>query len=1085
MIDKSADCSQGGSSIFLNLWVGRHVFSAIIALVLLFPGAINAAETTSSIRGKVISTSGAPLVGASVVVEDLRTGVKHSYSTNSVGTFLASKLPVGGPYRVTVNGHQPNTIDSLALGEIYNLPINLAAQEIVEEVVVVGQALGEEIAAGPSASFGQFDIDTAVAFNRDIIDVYSLDPRISLDVDDDASSVNCAGKHPRFNSTTLDGVSMNDRFGLNDNGYVTAVGMPFPFDAIQQVSVSLAPFDVTFGGFSACNINAVTKSGSNEWHGNVFLEHSGDEFKGEKVGDQKIDSGSYNETKKGFSVGGPIIKDKLFVFAAYEKNKKPRFISQAFDGSGSGGIQREFLSETDYNRILNISNNLYNYDPGSEPGNGAQKDEKYMLKVDWNINDDHNLSLIYNYYDGTQDRDSDGDSNEFEFSNHFYQKGSKSETFTAQLISQWTDAFSTEIFLSNTQMDDAQVTVGPKDFGDFQISINGRDGTVYLGADDSRQANGLNTESTFFKISAQYLLGDHVITAGYEQDKLDIFNIFVQHSAGGEYDFFDSSEDNPAACAALTAQGRFDDTNCGISGIDAFELGRPSRVYYGSGGGTNNPNDAAAEYSNTEHSLYLQDELFFDAYDLSIVFGLRYDFFTSNDRPKFNQTFADANGGLRNDENIDGLDILMPRFGLTWGASDTLTVRAGVGLYSGGNPNVWLANAWSNDGLTNVQLQNFYGGSSSVFNDIALSGAGRPGFDVPQDMVDAVAAVTPANASDSRVVLIDPDYKQPGEWKFALGATIELPRGITADVDYLHTEAVDSAHYVDLSQAIVGETLIGTPIYDYVNGEDNQMLTNSSRNGSSDVFSLILRKDFENGLDMQLGYSHVSAKDISPMTNSTAQSNFDNLALLDINNPRPATSNYEVPHRFTFRASYGHEFFPSLETRFTMYALAQEGQAGSYVMGGGDLEGDGFYGRHLLYIPTDIGDPFVVFGENFQSDEFFAWVEDENLGSGFVKRNQKNASWSSRIDIRIDQELPTFIEGVRGRIFFKLYNLGNLLDKDWGTVTDAQFFSIQQVDASVDGSGRFVYEDFNDLSLNDVKENASLWEGRIGIEISF
>ena len=183
----------------------------------------------------------------------------------------------------------------------------------------------------------------------------------------------------------------------------------------------------------------------------------------------------------------------------------------------------------------------------------------------------------------------------------------------------------------------------------IEISIGGRTGTVYLGADDSRQANKLRTDTNYLKFSGQLLKGNSVFTAGYEAEDNEIFNIFVQHSRGGEWDFFDDSPGNPAFCAALTAQGRFDDPACSLSGIDRFELGRPSRIYYGSGGGSNDPNDAAASFSNTLNSIYLQDEIFFDQHDLTVVAGLRYEFFTSSDRPNFNATFTEANGGLRKD----------------------------------------------------------------------------------------------------------------------------------------------------------------------------------------------------------------------------------------------------------------------------------------------------------------------------------------------------------------------------------------------------------------------------------------------------
>lgn len=1066
---------------------GAFLNSALVAVFLLcIAGTAVAQETTAAIRGKIFGVNGAPVTSADIVVEDLRTGVRRTYSTNSSGVFLATRLPPGGPYRVAVNRTKSVVVDSISLGDIYNLSVNLQTEASMEEVVVVGQsAQFVDVAAGPAATFTLAELENAVAFNRDITDVYAVDPRVNLDVD--GFSVNCGGKHPRFNSVTLDGVSQNDRFGLNSNGYSTATGMPFPYDGIQQVAVELAPFDVTYGGFSACNINAVTKSGSNEFEGNAFYEWTSDGIKGDSLEDVSGDFGApFNEHIYGATLGGPIIKDKLFFFAGYEQRDEPRFLSAGFAGSGNGE-ERPWLSQSDFDRINGIAQNTYNYDAGGQPANGAQEEKKYMLRMDWSINENHNAALIWNKYDGFQDRSSDGDDNEFEFANHFYTKGAESETYTLKLASQWTDAFSTEIFYSQNTMDDSQVTVGDPTFGDHQISIGGRTGTVYLGADDSRQANNLNTESDFFKLSGQYLAGDHVFTFGYEREELDIFNQFVQHSRGGEYDYFDDSGDNPAFCAALSAQGRFDDPACSLSGIDRFELGRPSRIYYGSGGGTNNADDAAASFSNTLNALYLQDEIFFDDIDLTIVAGLRYEWFESDDSPNFNSTFANANGGLRNDSNIDGLDALMPRLGFTWGASDTLSVRGGIGLYSGGNPNVWLSNAWSNDGLTNVQLQlrNFGGDRSILDGSIPLTGP-NPGFDVPQELFDAVAATTADNASDSGLVLIDPNYDQPTELKFAIGATYDLPwGGIVADIDYLHTKLRDSAYYVDLSQAVVGTTTAGQPIYDFVNGEDNFMLTNSRENGSSDLFSIVLNKSFDFGLDLRLGYAYTDAEDVSPMTSSTAGSNFSNVALLDIQNPIAATSNYVVPHRFTFRGSFARNFFGDLETRLTVFGYAADGQPQSYVMNGGDLEGDGFFGRHLLYVPNGPNDPNVVFDANFNADEFFAFVAEEGFEPGFVSRNETHARWSTRFDLRIDQELPTFFEGTSGRLYFKMYNVGNFLDNGWGKQYDAQFFSLEVLDASVNAQGQYVFEEFNDRDITDLLEQRSLWEARVGLEFRF
>ena len=1059
--------------------------------LLMLPVAGFTQDTTSAIRGKVFDESGNTVAGATVVVEDMRTGVERTLTTNNTGSFYAARLPVGGPYRVTVAGTKSVMVDSIGLGDTYNLTINMQQAAAIEEIVVIGQtAEMVDVAAGPAATFSAFDMANSISSNRDIKDVYSHDPRLNLDTD--GFQMNCGGQHPRFNSVTLDGVSQNDRFGLNTNGYSTATGMPFPYDGIEQVVVELAPFDVTYSGFSACNINAVSKSGTNEWEFGVFYQYTSDDWRGDKIGGVgTITSQPYEETKQGFSFGGPIIQDRLFVFGAYEEADFPRFLAQGYAGSGNG-VERDWLSEADYNRIVDIAQNVYGYDPGGLPGDGTQTNETYMLRVDWNVSDSHNVAAIYNYFDGPQTRASDSDPNEFEFPNHYYVKGAEMETMTVKLNSQWTDALSTEIYYSHAKMTDSQVTVGPKDFADMQITIEGEAGrnTVYLGADDSRQANSLNYTSDFLKLSAEYLVGDHVITAGYEQEKLDVFNIFVQHSRGGEYDFFDDSFTNDPACAALTTQERMDGVNgCEPSGIDRFELGRPSRIYYGSGGGTNIATDAAASFGNTLHSFYLQDEIFFDNLDLTVVAGFRYETFSSDDRPVFNQTFTQANG-IRNDANIDGLDLIMPRLGFTWGARDDLQLRGGVGLYAGGNPNVWLSNAWSNDGLTNAQFEFGYFDSATVlpgFEDsLALIGAGRPGYDVPQEMFNAVAAVSPSDANDSNIVLIDPNYKQPSQWKFALGATYDLPwQDITADIDVLHARAVDTVLYVDLSQSVVGETVLGQPIYDYTTGEDNYMLTNTSEDGESTLISLILNKSFDWGLDLSMGYAHTRAKDVSPMTSFTAGSSFTNVALLDINNPFVGISNYVVPHRFTFRGVYGVELFGDNTTSITLRGLHQEGQPITYVMGSEALEGDGEDSRHLLYVPNGPDDPAVAYGDEFDIDAFNDFVASAGLGPGFQARNSVNADWSTRWDLGIAQELPLGMDDLKGILFLNIYNIGNLLNDDWGKMTDAQFFPQRVVTVDITDDGTYQYQTFSSPEVDDLQEFNSLWEINMGIKIQF
>jgi hypothetical protein len=332
--------------------------------------------------------------------------------------------------------------------------------------------------------------------------------------------------------------------------------------------------------------------------------------------------------------------------------------------------------------------------------------------------------------------------------------------------------------------------------------------------------------------------------------------------------------------------------------------------------------------------------------------------------------------------------------------------------------------------------------------------------------------------------LVDPDYEMPAEWKYSLGATYELSDGYVFDVDYLHTRGVNPAYYVDVSQDVVGETSIGLPIYDFARGEDNFMLTNSDQTPVANVLSLTMRKRFDNGIDLLAGYAYTDAEDVSPMTSSVAGSNFSNLALNDLVEPGAATSNYVVPHRLTMRLNYRTKLWGDNMTRVSLRGYASEGRPGSYVMGSDDQEGDQRFGRHLLYVPTGPNDPNVVITDGFDYAAFEAWREREGVGTGLQARNDFHADWSYRLDLRLDQEVPIYND-VKGRLYFKIYNLTNLLNSDWGQQNRAQFYSQQVVRSSLDDQGRYVFERFSDRSVNDVSETASLWEMRIGFSVRF
>ena len=1030
-----------------------------------------AQETSSGITGSVVGPQGAPAAGTVITVKHVPTGSVKTITANANGQFSLSGLRVGGPYEITMDSDkfEDATITDvyLSLSEPLNLSkFQLASQSDVERIEVTASqiasiAFGQK---GPSSNFSLEDLQNAPAINRDIKDLVRADPRVYID-ETFSDGIQCAGASPRFNSLTLDGMRLNDNFGLNSNGYPTE-SIPFSYDAIEQVAVELAPFDVEYGGFTACNINAVTKSGSNEVHGSAFYDFTSDSLKGDSIEGNDIDNGNYTEKRYGFTVGLPLISDKLFLFGAYEKKEGVRLHEYA-------GLSR--VTEADLAEIVRISKEVYGYDPGGFKGSSPIEDEKLLLKVDWNINEDHRAAFTYNWNDGYTISESDTGTSRLSFDGHFYERGAEIETITASLYSDWTPDFSTELRIGKTTLDNRQNSVdADTGFGEVQISAGST--TVYLGPDDSRQANDLNWDNLTFKFAGTYLLGDHTITAGIEYEDLDVFNLFMQHRIG-EYRF---------------------------GSIANFEAGTPFSIDYNNAAGTNDPNDVAASFSFQTTTLYLQDDFYVND-DLTLLLGLRYDKWSSDDRPNYNSAFEEEYG-FANTANLDGKDLWQPRVGFNYVLSDDMELHGGFGLYSGGNPNVWVSNAYSNDGVTQVfaderDIPGWSSGSTSIF-DLDRVGGGAPIVAPPQALFDYVADY-PTDGSARFVVAMDPDFEIPTEWKYALGLTYLAPGDYLVQADILYTDKKDAATYIEPSRVEVGTGPDGRPVYE---GSNNTFLLTNVKGDSGDAttLSLAVSKEYDFGLDVSVAYAYNDSTDVNPMTSSVAGSNYANFATSDPNNPGAATSNYNIPHRFTLRVGYKHEFIDGYATRFNVFASANEGRGMSYTFGDvprldddGEIEYvdvlDQFYGdddtgggRHLLYVPT-VDDAKVVYADGFDLEAFNAFIASEGLSRGKIAgRNATNGDWWTKVDVRISQELPAFAEGHRASAFFVIENLGNLLNDDWGVLKQGNFVSESVVGASINDDGQYVYEEFFGADQRESYSTAaSLWEIRVGINYRF
>lgn len=1059
------------------------------AFLFALPLSLQAQETTGSLRGTISAPGGSAIANASVRITDTRTGNGRTITTNQQGSFTADGLRVGGPYTVAVNSssYSSQTVNDIYvdLGDTYFLPLTLRAAAMEELVVTATAIKTVQTAVGPSATFGLADLQDAPAINRDIKDLIRIDPRVYID-EAFNDAIQCAGANQRFNSLTVDGVKLNDNFGLNSNGYPTT-RIPFSYDAIEQVAVELAPFDVQYGGFTACNINAVTKSGTNEFTGAVFYDFTDESLTGGSLEDTIIDLGVFEEKRYGVSIGGPIIPDRLFFFASYEELEGVELFDRAPAGTGAG---REVLgvSQADFARIDSILRNVYNYDPGGLPATLPVEDEKITLKVDLNINDNHRAALTYNYNDGFSISQSDGDDDELEFSNHYYERGAELNSYSGQLFSNWTDAFSTELRVAYAEIDARVEPLGGTDFGEFQITTfnNGSRATVYAGADDSRHANKLDYDSTSFKLAANYNTGIHIFSGGFERDTFSAFNKFIQE-AEGEY--------------------RFDS-------IDDLENGTPNRVTYENARITNNSDDAAATFEYDINIAYFQDTISWDDYGISMVLGLRYEWYTSDDVPPNNPNFV-ARNGFSNAQNFDGEGVLQPRFGLTWDVNDRLSLRGGVGVYSGGNPNVWLSNGYSNNGITQVEVQDrsLDDGLGDTLFTIPFNGGGQPGFDIPQDLFDQVAA----GQVNGGVNALDPNFEIPTELKIAIGATFGfdagfLGEGYTVNADYLYSSQKNGAIVTDSTLAQVGTAPDGRPLYTSVDNSDPDcvdptspdcssrlfasdfILTNiqGGSEGTQTAYSLALTKSYDFGLDWTLAYAYVESSDVNPMTSSVAFSNYANTAVSDPNNPGRARSNYQIPNRITLKASYKKAFFGDNQTKITLFGSANEGRPFSYAFTDGCPFcpfGDTARNRQLLYVPTGPSDPLVAFDPGFDQAAFFDFVNSSGLSdySGQIApRNAFKSGWWTKFDLKVEQELPGFGDDHRFSGFFVIENLGNLLNDEWGVLKEVGFPRVQDI-VNLGGisGGQFEFDDFFVPGGERRVTDASLWEVRFGIRYSF
>ncbi|SDE23838.1 TonB-dependent receptor [Kordiimonas lacus] len=1022
-----------------------------------------AQEITSSIRGSVVDASGNAQVGVQVVVVHVPSGSRSTFTSNNSGAFVARGLRPGGPYTVTtvVDGNETVQYEGLVLNVSEPLPLTLyvaAAGSSFEEIEVTAARI-QAIRAGGASSYGSGRISELPSIGRDIKDTIRQNPFVDVGTGSGAA-ISIGGGNNRFNSLTVDGVRQDDDFGLNGNGYPTQRS-PISLDTVEQVGVSPAPFSVEFGKFTGGQINVVTKSGTNEFHGTAFYQYRNDSTAGDKSvtldgEDFDVDLGDFSNKFYGATLGGPIIKDKLFFFAAYEKFEGSTPNTIGAEGSGFAS-EVQGVTQADVERIDQIASSVYGIDNQfSDTGGIPETDEKIFLKLDWNINDRHRAFASYQKTDGNSLSQTDHGGNRFSYKSHWYNRSEKLEAYNFQLFSDWSDNFTTEVKVSRKKNETGQVGLAlDQGIGEIQINTDGG-GRVYLGIDDSRHSNALNNTTWQAKFKAELLAGDHTMTFGYELDSVDVFNLFIQETRG---------------------EWRF-------GSIDEFEAGTPDFLIY-QNAITNNPDDGAAEFNLTTHTLYLQDR--WDVNDkLTLTYGLRADIYSQQKAPNENPNFI-ARHGFSNSTSLNHKSIIQPRLSFTYDIDDKTLVRGGVGKFGGGDPLVWVSNSYSLDGVT---IDSEFTTDPAIINGLDFRS-------IPQVIQDALE---PGNGNTS---VIDPDYKVPSIWKMNLAVERYFDLGSLGEDWHFTAEAIWSRNknpvdWKELRRSVIGTAIDGSPIYDQPGGFD-LMLTNNT-GGGSNVYAFSFDKSWDNGFSVFGSYTYTDAFIANEGTSSTAQSNFNFAAHLDRNNRAVGTSVFERPHQIKLGATMRKDFW---EDNFTTVSLFYTGRSGrpysitldEFMQFGGDRSIDSGDG-HLLYVPLEgeaaiagsagADSAKVVFADADVQADFNALVQNFGLKRGqSVDLQGERAPWTNDLDLRVSQEVPV---GKYGKIelWLDMQNVLNFVNSGWGEVYESNFAQQAMVDANVDAaSGQFTYTNVEAAPFLTFRDVDSVWTVQFGVKYKF
>lgn len=1002
-------------------------------IVALAAAPVFAQSTSSGVGGLVTGADGQPVAGAEVTITHVESGTVSRAVTDANGRYSARGLRVGGPYTITVvkAGAGTDTENNiyLNLNQVSTVNAQLASGDATTlgSVVVVGTADNSVFGSdnkGVGTSVGGRLLEITPQGNRSIDDIARLDPRVSV-IDQASGSLSVGGLNNRFNNVTVDSLSQNDPFGLNSNG-LPYTGGPISVDTIEAYSIKVSDFDVAQDTVGV-TVNAVTKSGTNEFHGSLYyVLKDASSMVGDGANNQPY--GLFGrDTTWGITVGGPIVKDRLFFFLSYEEQKVTDFGGATpADGVANGNITMD-----EVNQAIAIADNLGFQNNAYGALDSVLQNKRYLAKLDWNISDNHRASLTYQQTEESRPIPYDLYPDTAILTNHWYFRNVVSRNTSLQLFSDWSTNFSTEVKLSYqrfNQNDGAFV-----DNPEAIVDVAG--GTIYIGEDDNRHENLINTERLNFSASGTYYFGDHTIKGGFEYQRHDVYNLYGK-TLHGEYQFRDKNGDGTA--------------------LDEFAIGDYYSYAVRKPVGSFTVADTAAALIYSQLSLFLQDT--WQATDnLSIQYGLRVNIPKANKPPEVSPGFESAYG-FSNAYRLGASNkVFLPRvsFNYTFDTERYSQLRGGIGAFQSIPPFVWLANPYQNTGVTARRFQ-WFDPTTMPFESDPYNQPVPPGGNIGGNVVCNAAAPCQVDA-------LDPDFKLPTVWKFSLGYDRELPwMGLVATAELQYIRSRDAIFYQALNIGAYNPT---TGIYDAPTGvladgrlsywcvvggstgaankncglnpgfSYNSTLLGNTNKGESTAFTLALNKPMANGWYANISATFTHANEVASDGSSQAWSSYQYVSRVNPNQEIATHAGRVVP--FSLKASLGweHAFFGDYKTTITAYYNGHDGLPYTWTVDG-DTNGDRIF-QDPAYIPL-VNDPIVSYGTATQAqiDAFNAFIDGNSYlrshRGQIASRNATRYPWVNQLDVSIQQELPGFFQGHKSVLRLDIYNFLNMLDKDWG-----------------------------------------------------